>query len=298
VAVPSGARVTAERSRWGLMATPLLYGGLLVVLAALWLGQVLGWQEADITLVPGEQTHLSRDQALLLGLDVAADGAMAVVVQQQDGPAVSYPFSARGTVSVAGVTIHRTGEGLALGVSAQDPDGDPLQLQPLEEQSPASPNLSLVFDQPRAERVFLVPARQLAFSIVAFPALPERGFTGPTFLVQAFQVGQREPLFNEFVQGDAAVTVAGDTYQLHSGQFVTVQASRNPGMPLLVAGLAIAVAGVLLSLGRPAGRLHLQLRGQRNGVAVVASLQPSRAWRQARRWFAAWKATYGEESGT
>ena len=119
-------------------------------------------------------------------------------------------------------------------------------------EKPVQPALDLVFVQPHAEQVFFVPARQLVMSVVAFPAMPERGFAGPTFLLQAFRTGQREPVFNQFVEGDADLTVAGNALQLRSGPSVTVEVGRNPAAPLVVAGLTLAVAGLLLALWRPA----------------------------------------------
>ena len=214
-------------------------------------------------------------------------------------------FSPAGRAHLSGLTIRRTGQGQALAVSVRDELGQALQLQSSDQPSPAQPVLDLVFDQPRAEQVFFVPARQLVVSVVAFPALPERGFAGPTFLVQAFRSGQREPVFNQFVEGDADLTVAGDALQLRSGPLVTVKIDRDPAAPLVMAGLALVVVGLLLALWRPAGRLALSLRSTpqgsarsrltitHHGVSVDVSLQPSPAWRQAGRWLLAWTSTYG-----
>ncbi len=292
----AGAHLSAERSALSLLALPALYAGLLLLLAGLWLGQVFGWQEAGLTLAPGEQTQLARDDQLSLSLIRQADGSQAVAAGPVDGPLTVRPFSARGSVRVQGITVRRTGEGLALVVDAASQSGDKIQLQRLEDQAALQYTLNLIFDQPRAERVFLAPSRQLAFSVVAFPALPERGFSGPTFLVQAFQVGRRDPLVNQFVEGDASLTIEGDRYDLQAGQYVTVRASRDPGAWVTAAGGLLALLSLLLSIWQPQGQLDLHLQRQRGGmISASASLRPSPLWREAERWLAAWSATY--ESG-
>ena len=301
----SGAVIVAERSPWGLVAIPLFYAGILLALAGLWLGQLVGWSESDVALLPGQPVFLRHDQGLAISLAGEDAGAGMLTVQSNEGATVSGEFSPTGRAHLSGLTIRRTGQGQALAVSVRDKLGQTLQLQSSDQPSPAQPALDLVFDQPRAEQVFFVPARQLVVSVVAFPALPERGFAGPTFLVQAFRTGQREPVFNQFVEGDADLTVAGDSLQLRGGPLVTVEIGRNPAAPLVVAGLVLAVAGLLLVLWRPAGRLALSLQSTpkvparsalastHHGVSVDVSLQPSPAWRQAGRWLLAWTSTYG-----
>ncbi|MEA3337473.1 MAG: hypothetical protein U9R25_16355 [Chloroflexota bacterium] len=288
------ADLGAERNRWGLFASPLIYLGLFAILASLWLNQVLGWQEPNLVLVPGQWTRLVSRSDLQVSLEMPDQNGPAVLVREKDAAPASQPITDRGVAHVAGLTIKRAGEGQALTVAAQTAEGSPLQLQPLEQQSTYQSSLRLVFEQPRAERVFLVPARQLAFSIVAFPALPERGFAGPTFLVQAFEVGQPEPIYNQFVDSNTQITIGDDVYHLRTGRFMTVGVSSDPGFPLMAGSCLLVLAGLLLSLWRPAGRLHMHIQTQRAGSQRVdAGLDPSRSWRQAARWFAAWAATYG-----
>jgi hypothetical protein len=253
---------------------------------------VLGWQEAGLTLLPGQVTRLSHEGAPALTLTIQEAGRLAVAAHRDGVAQDSQPFSAGGLARLEGLSIWQTATGLAIKVSGRDASGNQLLLQPLDQQAPLQPALDLVFDQPRAEQVFLAPNRQLAFSIVAFPTLPERGFGGPAFLVQAFELGQRQPVFNEFVEGDGEIAIGGDRYALESGQFVTVRVSYDPGLPLLAMGLAVAALGLSLAILRPAGRLFLHWRERGAVIDVFAALEPSPAWRQAARWFTAWSATY------
>jgi cytochrome c biogenesis protein ResB len=284
--------LAAERSPWGVLAAALLYLGLLAVLAGLWLGQWAGWREAGIVLAPGQSVRLSQDDTLVLAARAGEDG---VLVQRDGGPAQERSLAALGTANVAGVLIRRTGAGQALIVHAQDLAGAALPLQAVERREPPQDALTLVFDQPRAEQVFLAPASELVFSVVAFPALPERGFSGPTYLVQAFPAGQQTPIANQFIEGDANLAIGDAIYTLSTGRFIVVEVSRNPGLPVIIAGAALALLAAVLALWRPAGRLAITVQGQRHGASVTAHLQASPFWRQAQPWLAAWAATYSRE---
>ena len=290
-------QVVAERSPWGVLAAPLLYLGLLTALAGLWLGQQAGWREAGVILAPGQSVRLSQDNSLVLSQPPVPVGAPVdgVLVQRDGQPASQRAFSALGTARAAGVAIRRSGVGQALRVSARDATGSALQLQPVDRLGPPQQSLTLVFDQPRAEQLFLAPANELVFSVVAFPALPERGFSGPAFLVQAFAAGQQAPIANQFFEGSADLTIDDTLYALTAGSFIAVEVSRNPGLPLIIAGGALALAAALMALWRPAGRLSLTIQRQRHSVEVAARLQASSLWRQAPQWLAAWTATYSRE---
>jgi hypothetical protein len=295
----SGAlsQLVAERSVWGLIAAPLFYLGLLTALAGLWLGQQAGWREAGVVLAPGQPVRLSQDSSLVLSQPSTpvGDAVNAVVVQRDGQPASERTFSVFDTARAAGVAIRRTGVGQALSVSAHNANGGALSLQPVDRLSPPQPSLTLVFDQPRAEQLFLAPASELVFSVVAFPALPERGFNGPAFLVQAFAAGQQAPVANQFIEGSADLAIGDVTYSLNAGRFVTVEVSRNPGLFLIGVGSMLTLAAALLTLWRPAGRLSLTIQRQRQGAEVAARLQAARLWRQAPQWLAAWTTTYDRE---
>lgn len=292
------AFIAAERNRWGRLAEPALYVGALLALAGLWVGQVFGWQETGVVLVPGQPTPLQHGKgAALTLLDDDASGPV-VTLQRAGASVASQPFSANGVVRLPGMTVRRMDAGQMLAVSGFDAVGNPLQLRLLDQQTPSQTIVYLVFDQPRAERAFLAPDRQLAFSIVAFPALPERGFSGPTFLVQALQVGQSAPVFNEFVEGDASLLLGADRFELRSGEYAAVRVTHAPWQPLVVLGGLCVLAGMILALARPPGLLHLRLQPQpRTAVQVSARLQPALTWRQADRWLMAWAATYNQEVG-
>lgn len=285
--------LVAERSRAGVIAPILVTGGLLVVLAALWLGQLVGWRESGLILAPGTSVALVNLPGSTLSASPDAVGLLSgVSLQRATGAVETASFSTAGAARVDGVMIRQRAQGPALAVSAAGPGGEELQLQRIEAQNTTAPSLTLVFDQPRSEQVFVLPDRQLVFSIVSFPALPERGFAGPTFLVQAFRAGQRDPLLNEFVEGDASMGVGEDTLRLRTAQFITVDVGYAPARPLIWLGAALAVLGVALALWRPAGRLFLATQRGRRHTAVQASLDPAWPWRAASRWLAAWAATY------
>ena len=50
-----------------------------------------------------------------------------------------------------------------------------------------SEKLHLLFQQTQGEQAFALPARNLTFRAVSYPALPERNITAPVFLVEAYR---------------------------------------------------------------------------------------------------------------
>lgn len=298
------AVIVAERSPWGLVAPLLFYSGLLVALASLCLGQLTGWRESNVVLLPGRPVSLLHDSQVSIGLAGSDTQTGELVVQLGAGDVATRSLSPAGRARVGALTVHRTSQGQALAVGVFDQDGQALQLQSSDQSTSLQTSLDLVFDQPRWEQVFFVPARQLVVSVVSFPAMPERGFDGPTYLVQAFRTGRREPVFNQFVAGNADLTMADVVLQLRIGSMMIVEISRAPATPIALAGIALILVGLVLAIGRPTGRLVLSIRGAPEGVArnraagskhavsVDVSLWPSPVWRQAGRWLLAWTGTY------
>ena len=284
--------MVAERSRWGLLALPLALIGLLLMLIGLWLSSVTGWRQTNIILAPAQTVRLSHDATVQL---TAGTDAATLLVQRGDRPAQTRYFRLGGLTNAAGLWLQRTGEGPAMTVTARNADGSSLLVQSVDRSTAPQDLLTLVFDQPRAEQLFLVPERQLVFSIVAFPALPERGLSGPAYLVQAFPFNQRDPVANQFIEGSANLALGEDMYSLTAGNYLALSASRKPGLPLLILGGLFALAAVLLTLRRPAGRLLLTLHPHGAETTVAAALQASPFWRQANAWLAAWATTYRRE---
>lgn len=294
---PEATYLLAERSAWGIVTPLLFHLGLLGLLAGLWLGQTTGWRVADVVLAPDQPVRVSQAGQLTLTLrSTVGDAALDTVAFQRNGKDIAAKsFSWLGTARAAGVTVRRTGTGQALRVAAREASGAALPLQAVDQTTSAAGALTLVFDQPRAEQVFLAPTRQLVFSAVAFPSLPERGFAGPAFLVQAFADGQREPVANQFFDADTDLTIKDDVYLLTVERYAVATVSHNPGWLLALPGGALALLAGVLAVTRPAGRLALTVQQRRQASEITAHVQASPFWREAAAWLAAWSTTYNRE---
>ena len=151
--------IVAERSPWGLVAIPLFYFGLLLTLAGLWLGQLTGWSESNVVLLPGRPVLLHHDSRLSISLAGADAGAGALIVQSNGGDTVTRSFSPAGRARLAGLSVRRTGQGQTLAVGVIDQSGQALQLQSSDQPSPPQTSLDLIFDQPaRRASVFCASA--------------------------------------------------------------------------------------------------------------------------------------------
>ena len=83
----------AERSPWGLVAIPLFYTGILLALAGLWLGQLVGWSESNVALLPGQPVSLRHDQGLSISLAGEDTGPGELIIRSNKGTTVSGMFS-------------------------------------------------------------------------------------------------------------------------------------------------------------------------------------------------------------
>ena len=120
-------------------------------------------------------------------------------------------------------------------------------IQSLAPGGEVSEKLHLLFQQTQGEQAFALPARNLTFRAVSYPALPERNIAAPVFLVEAYRGADPAPVFDELVEDTAAVNLDGVTLTLQRDRYVILEAAALPGLPLLLFGAIITLAGVITS---------------------------------------------------
>jgi hypothetical protein len=105
--------IVAERSPLGLVAPVLFYGGLLLILTSLWVGQLTGWRESNVVLLPGRPASLLHDSRMSISLASSDAETGKLIVRSGAGDAVTRSLSPSGRARLGAVTIHRTGQGQA-----------------------------------------------------------------------------------------------------------------------------------------------------------------------------------------
>ncbi len=242
---------------WVEMGALLGHIGLIVILGGAVVTGRLGWREDAVTLSPGQSYEVGHGlDAVLrfekLELDTYPDGSprdyrtyMRIIeddaeIEQLIG--VNRPFTYRG------VSFYQISHGMAVGVKASDQDGKPLLLQSFADGAETAAVVSLPFGGHQSERHFAVPDKDIVFQLVFYQSLPDHGYDGPVFLVQAYRGSAIEPIYSGFIEKSSSLKVGGATYHLALDQYSVLRIVRNPAIAVVVLGLLLTVVGYFLWL--------------------------------------------------
>ncbi len=248
----------AARHPGAAWARPLACAGLLLVLIWALVGERFSWRDARLVLPPNEPVPLTRRPPLALRLldgdppraaFVAGD---QVVAEQRLAPGAPARY--------AGIGLHLLGGGPALLARGWGADGQPLSLQSITAGGPATYTLTLVFDQPRAERTFAVPAQRIAFRLIASPGNP--------FQVEIYRSDSDTPFLRTTLTGAGVLEVEGARYGFEPARYILVAAVHEPLSPLVPLGGGLIMLGLFTGLLRPTRLAWVRLRPEARGTAV------------------------------
>ena len=109
---------------------------------------------------------------------------------------------------------------------------------------------------------------------MSYPALPERNIAAPVFLVEAYRGVDPAPVLEELVEDTAAVSLDGVTLTLRRDRYVALDVAALPGLPLLLLGAVLALAGVMVSAfwGPARAWIGLAVDGDAVDLAVRAAV--------------------------
>jgi len=237
---------------WVEAAALLGHVGLIVVLAGVVVTGRLGWREDAVTLGPGQSYEIGHGlDAVLrfekLELDTYPDGSpknyrthLQIIeddaeVEQIIG--VNRPFTYRG------VSFYQISHGMAVAVKASDQDGQPLLLQSFAYGGEMAAVVSLPFWGHQSERHFAVLDQDIVFQLVFYQSLPDHGYDGPVFLVQAYRGDTIEPIYSRFIEKSSSLKVGGSTYHLALDQYSVLRVVRDPAIAVVVLGLLLTIVG-------------------------------------------------------
>ncbi len=260
LAVGIGQAVQVWRSRpaggrrpWAAFGLPLACLGLLIALLGLWINDVAGWRAADVALAPGSRVTPpgAAGHGLQLRLDGEQAAASAVTLVQPDGAAAQVNVGPRWPGRWGHLWLFQRAVGPALAATARDAEGRALSLQMLVAGGEVGPTIHLIFRQEQTEQGFGLPTRNLTFRAVSYEALPEKGISRPVFLVEAYRGDAATPVLSQLVEDEAAVTVDGVTLTLRRDRYLLLGTAYLPGLPVVVAGALLALAGTIAALTSP-----------------------------------------------
>ncbi len=237
---------------WIAAAALLSHTGLIIVLVGAVVTNRLGWREDAVTLSPGQSYEIGHGlDAVLrfekLEMDTYPDGSprdyRTCVQIIEDNTEVERVIGANRPVTYRGVSFYQVSHGMAVAVKASDQNGQPLLLQSFADGTETAAVVSLPFVGHQSERHFAVPDQDIVFQLVFYQALPDHGYDGPVFLVQAYQGSAIEPIYSSFIEKSSSLKVKGVTYQLALDQYSVLRIVREPAIAIVVSGLLLAVVG-------------------------------------------------------
>jgi hypothetical protein len=244
------AQMYAVRRPLGATGPLLTYAGPLLILLGLLLNDTLGWRAVNIALARGNSTLLPRAEGLWITLDgIAGEQSAPVTLSLTRMNAdKKVRIAANQPARWGGVWLTQQEIAPALAVTAEDSSGQPIAIQSLAPGGEVNQKLQLLFQQTQSEQAFALPTRDLTFRAVSYPALPERNIAAPVFLVEAYRGADPVPVFDELVEDTAAVKLDGVTLTLQRDRYVILEAAALPGLPPLLLGAIITLAGVITSV--------------------------------------------------
>lgn len=251
---PARPRVDAffERRSWAAVGPLLTYLGPLILLGGLLWNSAAGWRALDVGLTPGRVSQPPQANGLALTLVTAPDpaaGQPGVVTLAQGSATRDAWIDAGRPANWGSVWIAQRASGPALTFTAQQGDRR-LALQALEEGAGAGETLRLRFAENENEQGFAIPAANLAFRVVSYDRLPERGIERPVFLLEGFVGEDATPQLNELIEDERAVEWQGVTLALRRDRYVVVDLASTPGLPLLlIGGLALLAGAAIIAWG-------------------------------------------------
>ncbi len=117
----------------------------------------------------------------------------------------------------------------------------------------------LSFAASGTERNLLLSATTLALRIVGYKSLPEKGFTGPVFLVQVYKIDGEQPIASQFVDHDGAIRINDAlTLRFAIQREMILAVNSEPGRWLVLAGLMLSMIGTLAAFLWPLRRCWAQ----------------------------------------
>ena len=303
----------ADRHIWSSI---LLRLGVLLVIGGAVISERTAWRQEGFVLRPGELRLLAR------GTDLAASAKVLDSSNSQQAPAGAEPTELvllrqnrevwrtilRGRLPAFGAGLYfvRTTTEPALLLTAKDSDGETVGLQTpetgttefrevtlrfLKDESPryivalasatGSP-LTRQFQQRGNERYVLIPSHDLVLRVTYHG--PESAAIAALFYVEAFQGHDSLPLEQVEVYHSRVLALDGARLQLEPQRYAVLTYGQDYGLMVVLLGAFGSLAGLALSLWRPAQRLSLVFQTANGQVNLLLGRAPQ-IGRRATRWF-------------
>lgn len=268
----AGVCLYGRRGRVGAVGSLLLSAGPLLLLVGLIVNSVGGWRTTEMVITAAGGVNLPATGGLqilldeITGEDRNTESRMTVVGSGGREPLrVGYYRPGR----MGNLWIAQLATGPALEAQARS-GGRTLLLQALTTGGQVSEEIHTPFRQTQTEQAFAIPARDVAFRVVSYDALPEQGISTPVFLVEAYRGADPTPVLTQLVEQAATLSIDDVTLSLRRDRYVLLVAAYLPGMSILAVGVLLLLVGALLVVGwgHREAWAHVITRGESDVVTL------------------------------
>lgn len=310
-----GSRLYAHRF---VLCLVMVYVGMLMAIAGLAVSERVAWWEEGVSLRPGQVRPIGHATGLAVRAEVVPMGTAQtagsarseytkLTFLRQDREVGNGILRGKGPAFHAGLAFYQGESEQALLVQAQDEGGRDLMLSTpetgaaqfaqvplrfLKEESPryivmltpGSPPAGRYFQQGANERYVLVPARNLTLRLhYSAPGAASPEVT-PTFQVEAFRSAERTPFLVQEFSSTAAIEISGDRYVFTPARYVVIKFGQDYGVLLLLAGGAVLLAGLVLTIWHPLQRLWTSMHSTERGGTLMI-MTDATSVRRGHPWF-------------
>ncbi len=283
--------IVADQLPRSALASILLYGGILIVLAGLLIGSFTDYRFDNLNVDLHQAAAVSgTPYAIRLDSLNESFDQVTMTLLQQDTSLL------QGTISSAAPATHSTPAvylsriGPALIISAADEAGKPIGLQTTAD-TPAQPEKSISFNRDHPEGFIAASAVGLVLQID-----PVAETINTDYSIQAYQTASGKVLTNTTLSANATLIVNQTTFTFQPSAFITVSLVNQPSHYLIGLGLLSVLLGLI---GQMIWRSrHIWLHAETNHTRVISddpNFDPARfgsIWNATRPvlWivFAAW----------
>lgn len=262
--------IGGHKNRLARIGTLITHSALvLIALGALW-SSLCAWREPAVVLGPGQLHdvgHGHHFQVRHEGFEVEryADGPPKdyrshLVVLEEGLEVLRKTVRVNDPLTYQGVSFYLSSSGPALRVLGWDSGGQPLPMQSSPDEQAATGEVVLNFYAEGDEKSLYLPSLDIRLRVTLYnQSMPEQASEEPFLFVEAFQAGQDEPLFSDYVQRGETVRLSTASLQFITDYYSVLQVVSDPGFVPVVVASFLGMGGLLISFYFYPNRIWVKL---------------------------------------